>query len=57
MVYDGYLAPGLTTETAIHYHNKCISHLVSLSNCPFEAENENLLAAAIILRFYEEVDG
>ncbi|KAK6814062.1 hypothetical protein RU639_010517 [Aspergillus parasiticus] len=54
--YDGKLVGNLRPETAIHYHNKCIEHLLSLSESPPEMENENLLAAAIILRFYEEVD-
>ena len=44
-------------ETAIHYHNNCISHLKQLSNDPERIMDEDLLAAAIILRFYEEVDG
>ncbi|RAH63576.1 hypothetical protein BO85DRAFT_444808, partial [Aspergillus piperis CBS 112811] len=55
--YDGRVIANLTSETAIHYHNHCIEHLISLPESLPEIEKENLLAAAIILRFYEEVDG
>ncbi|KAJ5698343.1 hypothetical protein N7462_000348 [Penicillium macrosclerotiorum] len=54
--YGGKVLPDLTPETAIHYHNKCIAHFVSLSDHSREARDENLLVAAVILRFYEEVD-
>ncbi|KAJ5929352.1 hypothetical protein N7454_007200 [Penicillium verhagenii] len=56
LYYGGKALPNLTPETAIHYHNECIAHLVSISDHSREAQNENLLAAAVILRFYEEVD-
>ncbi|KAJ5183153.1 hypothetical protein N7492_000769 [Penicillium capsulatum] len=54
--YGGKVLLNLTSETAIHYHNQCIAHFVSLSDHSREAQDENLLAAAVILRFYEEVD-
>jgi hypothetical protein len=54
--YGDKALPNLTPETAIHYHNECISHFVSLLDHSREAQDENLLAAAVILRFYEEVD-
>jgi hypothetical protein len=54
--YGGKALPNLTPESAIHYHNECIAHFVSLSDHSREAQDENLLAAAVILRFYEEVD-
>ncbi|KAJ5105076.1 hypothetical protein NUU61_002423 [Penicillium alfredii] len=54
--YGGKILPNLTPETALHYHNQCIAHFVSLSDHSREAQDENLLAAAVILRFYEEVD-
>ncbi|KAJ6004782.1 hypothetical protein N7540_012581 [Penicillium herquei] len=54
--YGGKALPNLTPETAIHYHNECIAHFVSISDHSREAQDENLLAAAVILRFYEEVD-
>lgn len=55
--YGGKVLPNLTPESAIHYHNECIAYFVSLSDHSREAQDENLLAAAVILRFYEEVDG
>ncbi|KAJ5626064.1 hypothetical protein N7510_002373 [Penicillium lagena] len=54
--YGGKVLPNLTPETAIRYHNECIAHFMSLSEHSRETQNENLLAAAVILRFYEEVD-
>ena len=56
IVYQGKLLPDLKIETAIEYHNKCLTHLIKLSHDPDQVHDENLLAAAIILRFYEEVD-
>ncbi|KAF5857409.1 hypothetical protein ETB97_005793 [Aspergillus alliaceus] len=53
---DGEVVPSPTPETAIHYHNKCIAHLISLSGDQLEARIQDLLAAAIILRSYSEVD-
>ncbi|KIX04785.1 uncharacterized protein Z518_05656 [Rhinocladiella mackenziei CBS 650.93] len=54
--YDGRPLPELTKETAVHYHNECIRDMLKLSLDPEQTRNENLLAAAIILRFYEEID-
>lgn len=54
--WGDYYLPDLTTETTIQYHNECISNLISLSNDPDQMHNENLLAAASILRWHEEVD-
>ncbi|KAH8690308.1 hypothetical protein BGW36DRAFT_390575 [Talaromyces proteolyticus] len=54
--YQGKVLPDLKPETALYYHNRCIEHLVSLSDDPLETKDEDLLAAAVILRFYEEVD-
>lgn len=55
--YQNTILPDLKPETALFYHNRCIEHLVSLSDDPMEVNDETLLAAAVILRFYEEVDG
>lgn len=55
--YLGHRLPGLQIETAVEYHSKCIEHLVSVAADPEAVFDENLLAASIILRFYEEVDG
>lgn len=46
----------LHIETAVEYHSRCIQHLVAASDDPEAVYDENLLAASIILRFYEEVD-
>ncbi|KAL4921347.1 hypothetical protein BDW62DRAFT_174487 [Aspergillus aurantiobrunneus] len=54
--YGGRVLHDLTDETALHYHNKCIHDLLELGATPEQTRNEDLLAAAIILRFYEEVD-
>ncbi|KAL2807840.1 hypothetical protein BJX63DRAFT_57520 [Aspergillus granulosus] len=54
--YDGRILHDLTDETALHYHNKCIHDLLTLGVSPEQTRNEDLLAAGIILRFYEEVD-
>lgn len=54
--WNEYYLPDLTTEAAIHYHNDCISNLIESSNDPEQMHNENLLAAASILRWHEEVD-
>ncbi|OKL55466.1 hypothetical protein UA08_09322 [Talaromyces atroroseus] len=54
--YHNNVLSNLKPETALSYHNRCIEHLVSLSDDPMQVNDENLLAAAVILRFYEEVD-
>ncbi|KIW94891.1 uncharacterized protein Z519_04869 [Cladophialophora bantiana CBS 173.52] len=53
---DGQPVPDLTEETALHYHSECIKDLLKRSLDPEQTRDENLLAAAIILRFYEEID-
>lgn len=45
------------SHVQVEYHSECINHLVALSNDPEAVYDENLLAASVILRFYEEVDG
>lgn len=54
--WKGALIPDLSDDTALHYHNRCIMELQSLSGDVEQIHNENLLAAAIVLRFYEEID-
>jgi hypothetical protein len=54
--YMGHQLPGLNSESAVEYHSKCIEHLLEASTTPSALYDENLLAASIILRFYEEVD-
>jgi hypothetical protein len=47
----------LTSETALYYQDLCLNELVRVKDDEKHIYDENLLAAAIILRFYEEVDG
>lgn len=54
--YDGVSIPDLDEESAIHYHNACISYLVDISNDPTRTHNEDTLAAATALRLYEQID-
>ncbi|KAL3421589.1 hypothetical protein PVAG01_08035 [Phlyctema vagabunda] len=54
--YLGQSLPGLQMETAVEYHNRCIENLASMSSDSHAVFDENLLAASVILRFYEEVD-
>ena len=54
--YQNIRLPKLTEETAVKYHQACIAYLIKLSSDPEHVHNENLLAAAVILRYYEEID-
>ncbi len=54
--YDGEIVPDLNDETALHYHNECIRDLLTRSMDPEQTRDASLLAAAIVLRFYEEID-
>ncbi|EXJ89605.1 hypothetical protein A1O3_02672 [Capronia epimyces CBS 606.96] len=54
--YQGRLVTDLNEETALRYHTECIQDLLHRSLDPQQTRDENLLAAAIILRFYEEID-
>ncbi|KAI9038307.1 uncharacterized protein KD926_010963 [Aspergillus affinis] len=56
ILFAGKKLPLLGGETALEYQSLCISHLMSLSGDSTEVQDENLLAAAVILRFYEEYD-
>ena len=54
-----FMAPRLVElngETAVGFHNEAIHDLMKLAADPDQVQNENLLAAAIILRFHEEID-
>ncbi|OOF99277.1 hypothetical protein ASPCADRAFT_2700 [Aspergillus carbonarius ITEM 5010] len=46
----------LNPEAAIRYHDICISHLLEISKDPREEYNEDVLTAATILRFYEQIE-
>lgn len=54
--HDGQPIPGLSEETALHYHSECIKDLVQRSMNTEQTQDASLLTAAIILRFYEEID-
>lgn len=54
---SGIKLPGLTMDTAVRYHDICISFLLELSKDPNEQYNEDIITAATILRFYEQIDG
>ncbi|KAH8429310.1 uncharacterized protein LDX57_006977 [Aspergillus melleus] len=54
--WQGHRLPELTEESALDYHTTCIRDLLALSMDPEQVHNENLLAAAIILRTDEEMD-
>lgn len=43
--YGGVKLPNLTANTAIEYHNACITHILDLSNHLDHFQDENLLAA------------
>jgi hypothetical protein len=46
----------ISEEGVLDYHNRCIAHLRFLASEPDAIMDENLLAAVVVLRFYEELD-
>ncbi|KAL6406879.1 ARCA protein [Ilyonectria robusta] len=54
--YNGTELPGLTEESVIHYHNKCISELMDVSADPINSCSDDALTAITILRYHEQVD-
>ncbi|RAL15783.1 uncharacterized protein BO97DRAFT_440431 [Aspergillus homomorphus CBS 101889] len=46
----------LNAETAIRYHDICISYLIEISHDPDEEYSEDFLTVATILRFYERIE-
>lgn len=52
----GIPLPDLNYETALRYHQACLAYLIELSKDPVHVQDETLLAAAVILRYYEELD-
>ncbi|KAL2851907.1 hypothetical protein BJY01DRAFT_244841 [Aspergillus pseudoustus] len=54
--FDDIPLTELTEETVVEYHNACISLFISMSNDPSCNYDENVFAAATILRFYEQLD-
>lgn len=43
-------------EIMLHYHSRCIAQLRLASEQPDAIMDEDLLAAVVVLRFYEELD-
>ncbi|KAL4957608.1 hypothetical protein BDW69DRAFT_180393 [Aspergillus filifer] len=56
IVYHSQLLPHLTTSSAVEYMLKCIPGLLSFHGVQDPGLQENLMAAAIILRQYEEME-
>lgn len=54
--YDGIPLPNLSVESAIHYHNQCISQLMDVSTDLENPYIDDALAAITILRYHEQVD-
>lgn len=54
--WQGHALPELTETVALAYHTACIKDLLALSMDPDQVHNDDLLAAAIILRTDEEMD-
>jgi hypothetical protein len=54
---NGIELPRINVDRVVHYHDTCISYLLELSKDPNEQYNDDVLTAATILRFYEQIDG
>jgi hypothetical protein len=54
--FEGVCLPELDENSAILYHNICISHLTKVLNDPKQTINQDALIAATILRFHEQID-
>jgi len=54
--FDGIALPELNENSAIQYHNICISYLMDVLNDPKHTINQDALIAATILRFHEQID-
>ncbi|VUC20278.1 unnamed protein product [Clonostachys rosea] len=52
--YNGITLPDLDAESALHYHNVCISYLMQAETNI--AHNTDILIAITLLRYYEQVD-
>ncbi|EXJ72394.1 uncharacterized protein A1O5_04898 [Cladophialophora psammophila CBS 110553] len=53
--FEGTPLPDLNENSAIEYHNICISYLMEVLNDP-KTINQDALIAATILRFHEQID-
>ncbi|KAL3459315.1 hypothetical protein BJX64DRAFT_279244 [Aspergillus heterothallicus] len=56
ILYHGQLLPDLTTSSAVEYMLKCIPGLLTFHDAQDPEKQENLMAATIILRQYEEME-
>ena len=54
--YQGVNLHELKASTAINYHNASLAYLIPLSADASHVTDENLLMAAVILRYHEELD-
>lgn len=55
-MYQGQLLPNLEKSSALEYMLKCIPDLVEFPNIHDPLQQENLMAATVILRQYEEME-
>lgn len=55
-MYQGQLLPHLTDSSAVEYMLKCIPGLAQFPSIQDPTHQENIMAAAVILRQYEEMD-
>jgi hypothetical protein len=56
IMYQNVLLPDLTSSSAAEYMLKCIPHLFEFHNCQDDDQRANLIASAVVLRQYEELD-
>ncbi|GAQ05957.1 hypothetical protein ALT_3278 [Aspergillus lentulus] len=56
ILYGGQLLPHLQTSSAVEYMLKCIPGLAEFPNIQDPTHQENIMAAAVILRQYEEME-
>lgn len=54
--YRDISLPSLKHETVLQLYNTCIEDLIRFSHDPSAANDENLLAALVMLRYHEEMD-
>ncbi|CRL27723.1 unnamed protein product [Penicillium camemberti] len=55
-VYHGQALPGLTKSTSVEYMLKCIPELTQFPEIQDPMHQENIMAATVILRQYEEME-
>ncbi|KAJ5679913.1 hypothetical protein N7462_008157, partial [Penicillium macrosclerotiorum] len=56
IVYRGQLLPNLKKSSALEYMLKCIPDLIEFPNIQDPVHHENIMAATVILRQYEEME-